>query len=588
MLIKNFSRSLLRQRMEPQSLVRHTRHCAKALTRLLLMAGFAAAIHTSPALAVQTLGVGGVATPGGATLITSDTSSQLNITSGGTSTSPRVYDGQGHTVGRINITASYVVVQNFRINAGSQYGAFINANNVTFQNNDIKGVKVSGDGDLNAITAFGNNITIQFNTAINFVSGDPGSSHTDFIQTWVSSSHPTASANWKIIANKAVGPANPSRLNGIPSIHQCVMAEGLGRGGNSGGSGDPHDWIISDNEFGDSWNQCIKLDGVDNVAITRNKFTGTSSKIFDISTASSNVKVYSDNTFGSGYGLVGYTITSGAGPGTPPSGGGGGTPFVTGARGTILGMNNLCVDVFGANTADGTPIGIYTCNGNMAQQWKPTAAHELRNPMADKCMGIGNGGTSVDGAPIVEWTCGGQSEQKWNYFNMEVVAGNSGKCIDVPNSNFADGQAVQLYDCNGTAAQKVGFEAATGEIKSSNGKCFDVAGSNSNNGTVVQLWACNGTAAQRWIPGNGGFRTALNTNRCLDLAGNGTANGTKVEIWDCLANGPAQQFALRGEVKNQGGKCLDIPNSNAVAGQALQLWTCNGTSAQRWSMWLPN
>jgi hypothetical protein len=271
----------------------------------------------------QTLGVGGVATPSGATLTTSDTTSQLNITSGGTSTSPRVYDGQGHTVGRINITASYVVVQNFRINAGSQYGAFIDASNVTFQNNDIKGVKVSGDGDLNAITAFGNNITIQFNTAINYVSGDPGSSHTDFIQTWVSSSHPTASANWKIIGNKAVGPSNPSRVNSIASIHQCIMAEGLGRGGNSGGSGDPHDWVISDNECGDSWNQSIKLDGVDNVAITRNNFTGSSDKIFDISSASSNVKVYSDNIFGSGYGLVGYTVTSGAGPGTAPSGSGG-------------------------------------------------------------------------------------------------------------------------------------------------------------------------------------------------------------------------------------------------------------------------
>lgn len=268
----------------------------------------------------QTLGVGGVATPSGATLTTADTTSQINITSGGTSTSPKVYDGQGHTVGRINITADNVVVQNFRINAGSQYGAYIDANNVTFQNNDIKGVKISGDGDLNAITAFGNNISIMYNTAINFVSGDPGSSHTDFIQTWVSSSHPTASGNWKIIGNKAVGPANPSRLNSVASIHQCVMAEGLGRGGNSGGSGDPHDWVISDNECGDSWNQSIKLDGVDNVTITRNNFTGSSSVVMSVSSASSNVKFYSDNIVGSGYGSIGYTVTSGAGPGAAPSG----------------------------------------------------------------------------------------------------------------------------------------------------------------------------------------------------------------------------------------------------------------------------
>lgn len=274
-------------------------------------------VITTPPPAAQTLGVGGVATPTGAILTTADSTAALNITTSGTASNPRVYDGQGHSVGRINITANYVVVQNFRINANSQYGAFIEANNVTFQNNDIKGVRPTGDGDLNAITAFGNNIKIRYNTAINFVSGDPGDSHTDFIQTWVSSSHPVASANWEIVGNKATGPANPSRLESIASIHQCIMAEGFGRGGNSGGDGgDPNNWLIADNEFGDSWNQCIKLDGVDNVNITRNRFVGSSTKVMDVTAASSNVKFWSDNTVGSGYGSVGMSLTSGSGPST--------------------------------------------------------------------------------------------------------------------------------------------------------------------------------------------------------------------------------------------------------------------------------
>src|SRR5690606_1827541 len=142
------------------------------------------------------------------------------ITTSGTPTNPRVYDGQGHTVGRINVTANNVVVQNFYIDANSQYGAYLDGNNITFQNNDIKGLRRTGDGDLNAITAFGNDIKIKYNTAIDFVEGDPGDSHTDFIQTWVSNSHPVASANWEIIGNKAVGPDNPDRDNDVPSIHQ--------------------------------------------------------------------------------------------------------------------------------------------------------------------------------------------------------------------------------------------------------------------------------------------------------------------------------------------------------------------------------
>jgi pectate lyase len=263
----------------------------------------------------QTLGVGGVATPGNAILTTSDSTSSLTISTSGTASSPRVYDGQGHTVGRINVEADHVVVQNFRIRAHSQYGAYLDGNNITFQNNDIKDVEPTGDGDLNAITAFGNNIKIKYNTAINFVTVDPGDSHTDFIQTWVSDSHPVASANWEIIGNKAVGPHNPDRESSVPSIHQWLMAEGFERGGNSGGDGgDPNNWLVADNEIGDSWNQAIKLDGVDNVHVTRNRFVGSSTKVMDVTSASSNVRYYSDNVVSGDYESIGVSITSGSGP----------------------------------------------------------------------------------------------------------------------------------------------------------------------------------------------------------------------------------------------------------------------------------
>jgi hypothetical protein len=281
--------------------------------------------NTTSTTGGQTLGVGGVATPAPASNVELNTSNRgaMNITVSGTSSQPRIYDGGGFSCGRIDINADWIVIQNYRINANSQYGAYLNGNNITFQNNDIKGVKLTGDGDLNAITAFGNNINIMYNTAINYVSGSPGSSHTDFIQTWVSSSHPVASSGWKIIGNKATGPSNPSRDNNIASIHQCVMAEGLNRGGNSGGSGDPNNWLIADNEFGDSWNQTIKLDGVDNVDITRNKFVGSSDKILDVSGASSNVKYWSDNVVTGSYsGGVGFGTTSGSGPASPSTGGG--------------------------------------------------------------------------------------------------------------------------------------------------------------------------------------------------------------------------------------------------------------------------
>jgi chondroitinase B-like protein len=267
---------------------------------------------TSP----QTLGVGGIATPADAIVATGNTGA-LNITSGGTAAKLKIYDGKGFTCGRVTISAPYVAVQNYNIRSGNQYGVVIDASNVILQNCDIADVRVSGDGDLNAITAWGNDIFILYNTAVNFVGGDPGDSHTDAIQTWVSTSHPTASSRWTIRGNKFVGPANPSRLDSVPSIHQCIMAEDVNRGGNSGGStSGMTNWLIADNEFGDSWNQSIKLDGVDDVNITRNRFTGSSDKVVDLGDGASNVKFYSDNTVGGGYGSVGVSVTSGSGP--PP------------------------------------------------------------------------------------------------------------------------------------------------------------------------------------------------------------------------------------------------------------------------------
>jgi hypothetical protein len=265
--------------------------------------------------------------------------------------------------------------------------------------------------------------------------------------------------------------------------------------------------------------------------------------------------------------------------------------FVKGAAGTVLGQNNLCLDVAGAATADGTKIIVYTCNGNAAQQWRSTAALELRNPLASKCLALGNGGATANGTPIWEWTCGGWADQKWRLNNMEVVAGNSGKCLDVPSQNFVNGQALQLFDCNGSNAQKFSYIPSTNELRitAATNKCVDVSASNSNNGTVVQVWDCNGGNAQKWIPGNGGFRTALNTNRCMDINANSTANGTKIQIWDCFADGPAQQWALRGQIENNlaPGQCLDIPAGNAVPGQATQLYSCNNLAPQKWTFWQP-
>ncbi|GAA5018947.1 lectin [Streptomyces siamensis] len=116
------------------------------------------------------------------------------------------------------------------------------------------------------------------------------------------------------------------------------------------------------------------------------------------------------------------------------------------------------------------------------------------------------------------------------------------------------------------------------------GKCVDVAGANPANGTAVQLYDCNGTAAQKWTVSSDGTLRAL--GKCLDVTGNGTADGTTVQLWDCTG-GPNQKWTVTGAhdiVNPQADKCLDVKDNNSANGTRLQIWTCSGTANQKWTV----
>ncbi len=123
-----------------------------------------------------------------------------------------------------------------------------------------------------------------------------------------------------------------------------------------------------------------------------------------------------------------------------------------------------------------------------------------------------------------------------------------------------------------------------GTIRGLANKCVDVAGANTANGTAVQLYDCNGTAAQRWSVGADGTIRAL--GKCLDVNAGGTANGTLVQLWDC--NGSAAQrwavTAARDIVNPQADKCLDATGNSSANGTRLQIRTCTGGANQKWTV----
>src|SRR3954464_2395454 len=69
--------------------------------------------------------------------------------------------------------------------------------------------------------------------------------------------------------------------------------------------------------------------------------------------------------------------------------------------------------------------------------------------------------------------------------------------------------------------------AAAGPVTGLGGQCVDVAAASSANGTPVQLYDCNGSAAQTWSVGNSDD-TVRALGKCMDVAAASTASGAKV------------------------------------------------------------
>ncbi|MBB4928090.1 GH12 family glycosyl hydrolase domain-containing protein [Kitasatospora kifunensis] len=124
-----------------------------------------------------------------------------------------------------------------------------------------------------------------------------------------------------------------------------------------------------------------------------------------------------------------------------------------------------------------------------------------------------------------------------------LVGQGSGRCADLQGLGTADGTPVQLWDCSGAWNQNWTSTAGT-VVNPQSGKCLDVAGGGTADGTQVRLWSCNGTGAQQWQFNADGTVTNPQSGKCLDAAGSG--NGALLQIWDCYGGGtrPNQVWSL--------------------------------------------
>ena len=144
--------------------------------------------------------------------------------------------------------------------------------------------------------------------------------------------------------------------------------------------------------------------------------------------------------------------------------GGGSTSISTSTWYNIVNENSgSCVDATGEGTANGTTVQQWACGSQQSnQEWQfqsdGNGNYDIVNRNAPaESWDVTNVGTA-DGSLLQLWTYGGGSNQQWTPVSLgngyyKFVGVGSGRCLDTPSASTANGVQLDIYDCNGTAAQ---------------------------------------------------------------------------------------------------------------------------------------
>ena len=160
-----------------------------------------------------------------------------------------------------------------------------------------------------------------------------------------------------------------------------------------------------------------------------------------------------------------------------------------------------------------------------------------------------------------------------------------GMCLDDTGNSSANGNKVQIWACNGGAAQNWTY-AEDGTLRI-HGKCLDATGYGTKAGTKLQLWSCTNHTNQMWTDVNTGANwTDTVSGLCLSDPGDDIRNGTQVELGGCPGGASGARGRCRPGRYMSGvpGKCITDSGGWTANGTKIVLEPCANSSAQRWTV----
>jgi beta-glucosidase len=220
--------------------------------------------------------------------------------------------------------------------------------------------------------------------------------------------------------------------------------------------------------------------------------------------------------------------------------------------------------------ATGLPAGLSMTSAGLITGW-------LTRPGTFTVKVTASDGLGGTGSASFTWTVKAAADSGTAGPVRQV--GGSGKCLNDPSGNTANGTVMNLWTCTGKTNQR--WTVVQDGTLRTGGKCLSTVGDSSSNGAKLRIVTCNAAdGAQHWLAGTDGQLVNPQSGKCLDVQAASAANGAQPVIEPC-ANSTSQpnEHWLRPSaalVSGQPGKCA------AVSGTAVVLAACANVAAQHW------
>lgn len=278
------------------------------------------------------------------------------------------------------------------------------------------------------------------------------------------------------------------------------------------------------------------------------------------------------------------------------------------------------LDVSGANRDNGANVQIYDSNDSPAQRWKIAITEDghyrIISALSDKVLDLAENKTANE-TNVQLWEYGGGMNQKFSLIKAGNVAGigdgvfelhsalNDRKAADLAGASMDNGGNLQIYDGNGSRAQRFIFSKnSDGSYRitsAQSGKLVTYDGGGQSGANVFLRESDDSINQRFYLADAGGGRIWLlpahNRSAVLDLTAGNTRNGSNLQVY-AWNGSKAQIFQLertdarsladgnnyRIHAYNNPGQVIDIRAASKENGVGAGLYEENNTDAQRFQI----